>query len=343
MTVGHAVWPDQLDAVESARLRPGIPAELNRSPDVLVVGGGIVGCATAAACMQAGLGSVVLLERETLGAGASGGAAGLLQPEAHDGIDPPEFVDFMRRSLAAWRDLDTSWPGGVGLLPTDWKGHAQARVNPLRAIAHLAAGFSTATGVDVSGVTSSRGVVRAVHTSIGDFLPGRVVFATGLPPRLDGLELPASEVKGHILCSAPTDLVRPDALTDMVTVIEDGRLLMGGTLDVDDHERIVRPEVADRMWAELVSAWPTAASAQIEYRWACFRPAHPDHLPVIDRVPGLDNAWLTSGHYKTGILLAPGTGRALATWMASGSRPAEVEPFALARLVRLASSVAAPD
>jgi glycine/D-amino acid oxidase-like deaminating enzyme len=338
MTVGHAIWPDQLDVAESARLRPGIPAELNRAPNVLVVGGGIVGCATAAACVQARLGSVVLLERETLAAGASGGAAGLLQPEAHDGIDPPEFVNFMRRSLLAWRQLEASWPGGVGLTPTDWKGHAQARVNPLRAIVRLAAGFPTVTGVDVTGISSSGGGVRAVHTSIGDFVPERVVFATGMPPRLDGLNIPASEVKGHMLCSAPTRLVRPDKLTDVVTLIEDGRLLMGGTLDVDDHERVVRPEVTDRMWRELVAAWPEAAAAKLDYRWACFRPAHPDHLPVIDRVPGLDNAWLTSGHYKTGILLAPGTGYALATWMASGSALPEVEPFGLARLSRVISS-----
>ena len=339
MAVGHALWPDQLDAAERARLRPGIPAELNRSPNVLVVGGGIVGCATAAACVQAGVGSVVLLERETLGAGASGGAAGLLQPEAHDAVDPPQFVEFMRGSLSAWHDLDASWPGGVGLQPTVWKGHAQARVNPLRAIARLVAALpNVATGVDVTGVSSSRGLVRAVRTSIGDFAPGRVVFATGMPPLLNGLNIPASEVKGHMLCSAPTRLVRPDQLTDLVTLIEDGRLLMGGTLDVDDHERVVRPEVTDRMWQELVAAWPEVAAARLDYRWACFRPAHPDHLPVIDRVPGLDNAWLTSGHYKTGILLAPGTGRALSEWMGSGSKPAEVEPFGLARLARVASS-----
>jgi glycine/D-amino acid oxidase-like deaminating enzyme len=342
MTVGHAVWPDQLDAAERARLRPGIPVELSGSPEVLVVGGGIVGCATAAACLQSGVGSVVVLERDALGAGASGGAAGLLQPEAHAGLDPPEFVSFMRRSLSAWRDLDATWPGAVGLLATDWKGHAQARVNPLRAIARLAAGFPSVTGVDVTGVSSDTGRVRAVHTSIGDFFPERVVFATGMPPRLDGLNIPASEVKGHMLCSAPTRLVRPDALTDLVTLIEDGRLLMGGTLDVEDHERVVRPEIAERMWQELQTAWPETSSVKLDYTWACFRPAHPDHLPVIDRVPGLDNAWLTSGHYKTGILLAPGTGRALAAWMASGSPPPEVEPFALARLVRVTSSGAAP-
>lgn len=334
MTVGRAIWLEHLSQTERQHLQPGIPNDLDRAPDVLVVGGGIVGCATTAACVKAGMGSVVLLEREALGAGASGGAAGLLQPEAHVGVDPPEFVDFMRLSLAAWRDFEADWPGGVGFIPTDWKGQAQGRVNPLRAIARLSAGLpAVATGVEVTRITPADGVVQ---TTVGDFQPRNVVFATGLPPQLEGLNVPAFEVKGHMLCSAPTHLVRPPELADLVTVIEEGRLLMGGTLDVDDLDRVVRPEVTARMWQELITAWPEAASATLEYTWACFRPAHPDHLPIIDRLPAFENVWMTTGHYKTGILLAPGTANALVRWIQSGERPADLEPFGLARVMRTA-------
>jgi glycine/D-amino acid oxidase-like deaminating enzyme len=51
----------------------------------------------------------------------------------------------------------------------------------------------------------------------------------------------------------------------------------------------------------------------------------------VDRVPGLGNAWFTSGHYRTGILMGPATGSALARWITSGARPAEVERFGLHR------------
>src|SRR5579859_241472 len=293
MTVGHAIWPDQLDDAERALLRPGIPSHLERSPDVLVVGGGVLGCATAAACVQAGLGSVVLLEREALGAGASGGAAGLIQPEGHVGVDPPEFVEFMRHSLAAWHALEASWPGGVGLLPL--RADA-ARVNPLRAIARVAARLpAVATGVTVTGVRITGSRIDVVHSSVGDFHPRQVVFATGLAPAITGfrLEIQSLEVKGHMVCTAPTALVPPARVATQVTRIEDGRLLVGGTLDVGDAERVVRPEVAARLWQDVLDVWPEAAGARVEYTWACFRPAHPDHLPVIDRVPGVDNAWLT--------------------------------------------------
>jgi glycine oxidase len=336
MTVGRAIWPDQLDAAEQDLLRPGVPDDLDREPEVLVVGGGIIGCATAAACVQAGLGSIVLVERETLGAGASGGAAGLLVPESHVGVDPPVFVDAMRHSLDGWRALESSWPGGVGLLPIEWKGQVQARVNPLRAIARLVSGIPcVATGVEVTGVTCVDGRLASVSTSAGAFRPRQVVFATGMPPRIDGLELklPASEVKGHMLCTAPTQLAPPDGVrsADIARVIDDGRVLMGGTLDIGDEERVVRPEVTQRMWRELLAAWPALEDVSLEYTWACFRPAHPDHLPVIDRLPGLSNAWISTGQYKTGMLMAPATGQALAEWLTTGAPPPEVAPFGISR------------
>jgi glycine/D-amino acid oxidase-like deaminating enzyme len=336
MTVGHALWPDQLDAAELACLQPGVPHDLDYQPDVLVVGGGIIGCATAAACVQAHLGSVVVVEREALGAGASGGAAGLLVPESHVGVDPPEFVQAMRHSLDAWRTLHATWPGGVALLAQEWKGHAQARVNPLQAIAHLAAGLPcVATGVDVRGMTSECARVTTVLTSAGEFRPRQVVFATGMPPRIDGLELslPASEVKGHMLCTEPTRLPLPASVqeADIARVIDGGRVLMGGTLDVGDDERVVRPEVIERMWQELLAAWPELAGVRRKYAWACFRPAHPDHLPVIDQLPGLTNAWISTGQYKTGILMAPATGAALAAWISTGTAPPDVARFRLSR------------
>ncbi|HEV2243247.1 MAG TPA: FAD-dependent oxidoreductase, partial [Streptosporangiaceae bacterium] len=78
MSVEGAIWRSQLTAEERAGLGRGHGTIPDRRPDILVVGGGIMGVATAAACCEAGLGSVLLIETGRLGTGATGGATGLL-------------------------------------------------------------------------------------------------------------------------------------------------------------------------------------------------------------------------------------------------------------------------
>jgi glycine oxidase len=374
MTVGRAIWPDQLSGADRTALAPGHSGDVVRRADVVVVGGGIIGLATAAAVHAAGLGSVLVLERAHLGAGASGGAAGQLLPEAHVGLDPPVLIALARRGLAGWRALadvadvgleDLAWLGlergarqfavepaaggelldaaevatlvpGLRAPTTGVLVRDQARVNPLRALAALARrGPRVLTGVQVDQVLTRGDRVQAVETSIGRIETDAVVLATGTVPRLPGLEMladvPSGEVKGHMLVTRPTTLRLPGTVAPLATTIEDGRLMVGGTLDLGDDERVVRPAVIDGMWREVVDAWPAAAGIEIEYTWACFRPAHPDHLPTIDRVPTLANAWLASGHYKTGILLAPATGQLLAEWIASGRQPPAVGGLGVAR------------
>jgi glycine oxidase len=62
------------------------------APDVLIVGGGVIGCAIAYYGACAGL-RVMLIDGERIGAGASGAAAGMLAPqvEAHQ---PDDFFSF---------------------------------------------------------------------------------------------------------------------------------------------------------------------------------------------------------------------------------------------------------
>ena len=72
-----AIWTDELTDEEKRALEPGVPPDFDRTPDVLVVGGGVMGLATAQACRSAGLGSVVVIERaDGLASGSSGSAAG---------------------------------------------------------------------------------------------------------------------------------------------------------------------------------------------------------------------------------------------------------------------------
>jgi glycine oxidase len=381
MTVEGAIWRYQLTAAERAMLGRGDGSILDPLPDILVVGGGIMGVTTALACHEAGLGSVLLIETGRLGTGATGGAGGLLVPEPHQWSDPEPLVDLEKASLQRWRELEQRLPQGVGLVDIDWIGlvptsgglaahqspaveylapgqvarlipglarpmdgaltRHQARVNPLRAVARLSARLpAVSTGVAATAVTVRGDRVVSVATSAGEIRPGAVVFATGQPPVLDGLplDIPSERVKGHLLVTAPTPIRLPGIVAPVATQIEDSRLLSGGTLDVGDETPVVRPEVIGSIMNEVVAALPAAKGLGVDYQWCCFRPRHPDGRPVIDQVPGLANAWLTSGHFRTGILNAPATAAVLARWISGGQPPAESRTWSAARFQGLSGT-----
>jgi glycine oxidase len=372
---GERFWAVDLDRRDRDEVEHGHGAWDSR-PDVLVVGGGIMGVATALACEQAGLGSVQLIEASNLGSGATGGSAGLLQPEPHHGSDPTFFVELGRISLERWWHLDAAVPGGVGLLDQDWIGLAphleaflvdppptlhwlelddvarlipelaavttgarifhQGRLNPLRAVARLARGlFHVAAGVAATAITVDRQRVTSVSTTAGIVRPGVVVFATGSPPRMDGLnlEVPADLIKGHLMVTEPTDVRLPGTIAPVAVPIEHQRLLVGGTLDLDDDSPNVRDEVIAGLQAQLAAALPATADVAVSHQWCCWRPHHPDGLPVIDQLPGLENAWFTSGHYRTGLLMGPAIADLLAEWITTGRRPEMAAPFTLTRFI----------
>ena len=115
------MWDDRLSAGERAALRPRTPERVDRTPDVLIVGGGVVGLSVAVACRRAGLGRVVVLERaDRLASAASGANGGAIAPDMHVLTDGPEFVAFGRASRELYRQWDAEWESAIGLWPTRW-------------------------------------------------------------------------------------------------------------------------------------------------------------------------------------------------------------------------------
>jgi glycine oxidase len=371
IAAGTPVWFDQLDERERAALRPGVPAALDRRPDVLVVGGGVQGLAAAMACRELGLGRVLLIERDHLAAGPSGSAAGTLCPDSHLDVEGPAFVAFARASLARyealaidagpelrlrWLDWLVIGSAGPGLaeppgiqrldaeavrrlvpgLAIETPGlvlpRGQAHVNPQRLAAVLAArGGAVATGVEYLGLRVSGGRAVAVHTSHGDLQPGAVILATGLAP--PGM-LPVEQLryKGHLAATEPVSRPIPLVLTApgcTVTPLEDRRLLVGGDRVPDDGSPGIDLTTTRAFGAELDRLLPDVSGDEFSHAWSCARPATADRLPVVDRAPGLDNVWVTAGHYTTGVLLALATGHALASWITTGVAPPAAAQFRL--------------
>ena len=88
------------------------------TPDVIVVGGGIIGGSIAWELAGHGL-RVTLVERDRPGAGASSAAAGILIPEA-DPARPPEIIDLYQRSLRLYGDFMARLLADTGL-PVEYR------------------------------------------------------------------------------------------------------------------------------------------------------------------------------------------------------------------------------
>lgn len=69
----------------------------------------------------------------------------------------------------------------------------------------------------------------------------------------------------------------------------------------------------------------------IEETWFGWRPMTWDSLPIIDRVPGLANVVLATGHNMLGLSMAPATGRLVAELLSDRPPFLDLSPYRLSR------------
>jgi glycine/D-amino acid oxidase-like deaminating enzyme len=138
-----------------------------------------------------------------------------------------------------------------------------------------------------------------------------LVFDTGpdVPP--EALFIEFHEAGGAM--SSPEVFPRTDGTTYVCGVSSEVRL------PVDPAEVAPDPVSIQRLEAMCRAMSPALAGAEILARQACFRPVTQDGLPLIGQVPGLDGAYVATGHSVWGILNAPATGEAMAELILDGA------------------------
>jgi glycine oxidase len=76
---------------------------------------------------------------------------------------------------------------------------------------------------------------------------------------------------------------------------------------------------------------PSLRLAEVASAWAGLRPGSPDGLPIIGRLPGRENVYVATGHFRNGILLAPITGKLVSQLILEGRPEMSLKPFDPAR------------
>ncbi len=96
------------------------------------------------------------------------------------------------------------------------------------------------------------------------------------------------------------------------------------------------PGAIDRLKALCAQVLPVLAGSRVLASQACYRPVTGDGLPLIGAIPGVEGAYVATGHSVWGILNAPATGEAMAELVLDGAaRTVDLSPFSPARCAAL--------
>lgn len=250
-----------------------------------------------------------------------------------------EGIPFERLTLADARKLEPLGhvEGVPYLLPTC----AQVR-NP-RHLRALTAGCERAgvrlhTNNGAEGWEFAGSRVAAVRLASGECVrAGRFLLAAGAwsEPLLRALgHAPrVHPVKGQIALLRGESCSRVLMLGKRYIVPRgDGLTLVGSTEEPEaGFEKRTTPEGIEALLRFARHALPVLDSATLEASWAGLRPGSPDGLPFLGRVPGADNVFVATGHFRAGVQLSIGTAQAL-TELLTGRPPCvDLTAFALDR------------
>ena len=112
---------------------------------------------------------------------------------------------------------------------------------------------------------------------------------------------------------------------------DDGRVLVGSS----EEEVGFIKETTGRVTGELkelaYELLPILREAEVERCWAGLRPGSFDGFPYLGRLPGVDNAYVAAGHFRSGLHLSTGTALIISELIRGVETSLDPSPFRLER------------
>ncbi len=110
-----------------------------------------------------------------------------------------------------------------------------------------------------------------------------------------------------------------------------GQVLLGSSRQFGDETSKINNSIVSRMTARAFEYMPKIRDLAAVRIWTGFRPATPDNLPYIGKIPGFENVYAAAGHEGLGITTSLGTAELL-TDEILGRKPAILpEPYSPGR------------
>jgi len=264
-------------------------------------------------------------------------------------LDPDE-VDAANPALAPGQTLGGTFCDQDGYI-------APPRNVAAYTVAMVRSGVEVRERVAFQGLSAGAGSPACeVRTSQGRISAGLVVL-TGGPKlaqvgRRAGLRIPAGGVRHQVAVTErhpDLDPARVPMVFDLAEGLywrpEEGGLLFGMSNpdEPPGDNREVDEEYLAKMRARLAALVPATAGLGLRRVWAATIDYTSDHMPIIGRVPGLENVTV-AGAAGAGMMWGPGLARATADVALTGvSDVLDVTPFGIDRFDEAGRSNLATD
>ncbi len=221
---------------------------------------------------------------------------------------------------------------------------SEARLNPLKAGLALIRGIrqkggrvvthAAARSLQTNSVGDQLEVVVETPTAAITIRPKAVVAASGANLSWLGERanlVPVRPTTSEAVATGPVAPLLTSTIGGrfLVQQLRTGEVIAGGTT-VEGRLDQPRPATIQEIIAATRQLIPALANVEFPSAWCGARSSTPDGQPILDLVPGTRRVWLAVGHHRAGILLATGTGRLLADWIADDQAPG-IDAFRLAR------------
>lgn len=197
---------------------------------------------------------------------------------------------------------------------------------------------------EVTSIDLENDRATAVTTTAGRIAAGNVAIAGGAWSasfaEALSVDLPVGPLKGQIvhmtLGDADTStwpVVQP-MMSHYLVPWPDSRVACGGTLETRAGFDIT-PTVGGlhELLRECLRTAPGLSSATVSEVRVGLRPASADGRPILGRLPGWSNIFVSTGHGTEGLLLGPYSGALVAEAVVTGSDPPEIGSLSPGRFV----------
>jgi glycine oxidase len=218
-----------------------------------------------------------------------------------------------------------------------------AAIDSTRLLAALRAAASRHPRIDLRSTdgAASVDVTRSpavVTTRSGAEVRARfVVLAAGAwSPSVGGLprRVPVFPQKGQIISLDAPDTIHRAVMGGHTYMVPRGReLVVGATIEHAGFDTSTTPDAAQSLFSSAVELCPALADARVVRHWAGLRPATDDLLPILGPDPEYPSLIYACGHSRNGILLAPGTARAVRSFCEGSERHSRLPRFSIERFV----------